>query len=517
MADTSAQECEPLEAATKVKTSGSGYKRISNFFKVFKHITVEPTGAIFLCACIFVATTSQTLQLEKTCRVNLKLGDEICTSLRNQDSTNNSVYEKQVQQYVARKLAWKSILQSVLPCITLVFVGAWSDKTGRRIVIMAIPMIGEILHCISNIVNVFFFYELPVEVQIFSDVILVGLAGGWATLFLGLFCYIGDITTEENRTHRLGFVQFFTFIGMPIGLGFSGVILKRFGYYAVYSIALIMHICNMAYVTLKLQDPERTEKQIKHDGRGFFYFFRLFFDFTNIKETVRVVFKNGPNNRRMRICILLGTVSILFGPMYGEIAVMYMSTRYRFGWDELQFSIYQTYNFVTHTIGTVFSLIVFSKMLKWHDSMLGIISTISKLVGSFIYCFAATATIFYIAPLVEILNGTALLATRSIMSKLVAPDELGKVNSIFGLTENLMPLIYVPLYTTVYTHTMEVLPGAVFLMGACMSIPAIAVFSWLLYEHRKGVRRIKKEENGVTEPLNGAVEIPLNKVNNEAS
>ncbi|XP_047985957.1 solute carrier family 46 member 3-like isoform X1 [Leguminivora glycinivorella] len=517
MADHSKQESEPLNAGTQVKANDSGNKRVSNFFKVFKHITVEPTGAIFLCGCIFVVTSSQTLQLEKTCRVNLNLGDDICTALRNQDTTANiSVYEKQVQQYVARRLAWKSVLQSVLPCITLFFVGAWSDKTGKRIIIIAIPMIGEILHCISNIINVFFFYELPVEVQIFSDVILVGLAGGWATLFLGLFSYIGDITTVENRTHRLGFVQFFTFIGMPIGLGLSGIVLKNFGYYAVYGTALTMHICNMIYITLKLKDPERNEEQKKHDGKGFCYFLRLFFDFTNIKETVRVVFKDGPNNRRVRICILLGTVSILFGPMYGEIAVMYMSTRYRFGWDELQFSIYQTYNFVTHTVGTVFSLIVFSKMLKWHDSVLGIISTSSKIVGSFIYCFAATATVFYIAPLVEILNGTSLLAMRSIMSKLVAPDELGKVNSIFGLTENLMPLIYVPLYTTVYTRTMDVLPGAVFLMGAGMSVPAIAVFFWLLYEHRKGVRRLKKEENGVTEPLKGTVEIPA-KVNSDLS
>lgn len=52
----------------------------------------------------------------------------------------------------------------------------------------------------------------------------------------------------------------------------------------------------------------------------------------------------------------------------------------------------------------------------------------------------------------------------------------GKVNSIVGLTENLMPLLYVPLYAKVYTATMEVLPGAVFLMGASMTLPAVFVF-----------------------------------------
>ncbi|XP_063620968.1 lysosomal proton-coupled steroid conjugate and bile acid symporter SLC46A3-like isoform X2 [Cydia splendana] len=511
MAETSATEIEPLKAKAQEKKSNNGFKN------TLKNITVEPTGIIYITAAILAMITNQTLQLEKACRVNLNLGDEICTSLRNQDSNSSRVYEKQVQQYVAQRLAWKYILYSLLPCTILLFVGAWSDKTGSRVILMRVPMFADILATISTILNVVFFYALPVEVQIFADCLIIGLGGGWASFFLGMFSFIGDITSEENRTHRLGFVQYSAFVGIPIGLSLAGVILKRYGYYAVYFTSLTMHILNTIYFIYKIKDPERTEQQKKHDGRGFFYFLRLFFDFTNIKETMRVVFKNGPNNRRMRICILLGTVSILFGPMYGEIAVMYMSTRYRFGWDELQFSIYQTYNFVTHTIGTVFSLIVFSKILKWHDSMLGIISTISKIFGSFIYCFAATATIFYIAPLVEILNGTSLLAMRSIMSKLVAPDELGKVNSIFGLTENLMPLIYVPLYTTVYTRTMEVLPGAVFLMGACMSIPAIAVFSWLLYEHRKGVRRIKNGENGVTEPLNGTVEIPLNKVNNGAS
>ncbi|XP_053602309.1 lysosomal proton-coupled steroid conjugate and bile acid symporter SLC46A3-like isoform X2 [Plodia interpunctella] len=229
----------------------------------------------------------------------------------------------------------------------------------------------------------------------------------------------------------------------------------------------------------------------KHDGKGVCHFFRTFFDFSNIKNTMHVIVKKTPDNRRLRLCILLLVVTILFGPMYGEISIMYMSTRYRFNWDEVKYSIFQTYNFITHTIGTIFSISVFSKYLQWHDSILGIISTLSKIAGSFVYCFAPNEKIFFIAPIVEILNGTSLLAMRSIVSKLVDPDELGKVNSLFGLTENLMPLLYVPLYTQVYTATMETLPGFVFLMGALMTTPAVIVFFWLLYEHRKNVRKMK--------------------------
>ncbi|XP_045521630.1 solute carrier family 46 member 3-like isoform X2 [Pieris brassicae] len=155
--------------------------------------------------------------------------------------------------------------------------------------------------------------------------------------------------------------------------------------------------------------------------------------------------------------------------------------------------------YMEHYKGTIFSIVVFSKYLQWHDSLLGIISTLSKIASSFVYCFATNEKIFFIAPLVDILNGTALLALRSTVSKTVAADEFGKVNSIFALTENLMPLIYVPLYTKVYTVTMEVLPGAVFLMGSAMTLPAVCVFIWLLWEHRRNLRISKENPEGTAD------------------
>ncbi|XP_050342611.1 uncharacterized protein LOC126768499 isoform X2 [Nymphalis io] len=182
--------------------------------------------------------------------------------------------------------------------------------------------------------------------------------------------------------------------------------------------------------------------------------------------------------------------------MHGEISILYISTRYRFNWDEVKFSIFQAYNCITHTFGTIFSILVFSKYLQWHDSVLGIISTISKIAASFVYCFAPNERIFFIAPLVDILNGTSLLALRSTASKLVSPDEFGKVNSIFALVENLMPLVYVPLYTKVYVATMEVLPGAVFLLGSAMTLPAVAVFIWLFWEHIT-IQRKQTKENSI--------------------
>ncbi|XP_063890216.1 lysosomal proton-coupled steroid conjugate and bile acid symporter SLC46A3 [Helicoverpa armigera] len=459
---------------------------------VFKNITLEPSLLLFVVSAMIIVTASQNLNLEKACRVNLNFTDEICDSLKSQNIESQNEYERETQKLLSRAMSWKTYLSATIPCILALFVGSFSDKTGHRKFFIAISIIGQLLIGINNMINVYFFRELTLEVLVFSEAIIEGLSGGWCICFLTAFAFISSITTDENRTFRLGLVSFSVTVAFPIGMGVSGVLLKNFGYYGCYGLTTCLQLINLLYIILVVKDPKRNPEQKKHDRQNCCHFFRVLFDFRNVRDTLSVLFKKAPKNRRVRLCVLLGVVSVLFGPMYGEISVMYMNTRYRFNWDEVKFSIFQTYNFITHTIGTIFSILVLSKYLQWHDSLLGIVSTLSKIASSFVYCFAPNEKIFYLAPLVEILNGTSLLAMRSIISKLVEPDELGKVNSLVGMVETLMPLIYVPLYTRVYAATMEVLPGAVFLLGASMTLPAVVVLFWLFYEHRKNVRKEKK-------------------------
>ncbi|XP_047986532.1 uncharacterized protein LOC125226575 isoform X2 [Leguminivora glycinivorella] len=450
-------------------------KKKNEAFNIFrsnlKSATYEPVLFLYqLCYMITIAT-SQNVMLEKACRVDLDLGNNICTSLRLQNQSESLKHHEEIlQKYVAPSVTLRTYTILTVPCILLLLTGFFSDNTGYRKVIPMIQIVAQMLICVNNLVQVYFMKETGLFFFVAAEALLEGLGGGYASVQMTAFSYMAKVTSVEERTFRIGLLYFSHSVSMPVGLAIVGPLLKHYGYYWCYSLSGCLNFINLMYNLYWIKEAKRSIEQKQHDRRGFVYFVRLYFTFSNVKETLRVVFKDGPNNRRVRIFIMLGIVSVLFGPMYGELSVIYMSTRYRFGWDELQFSIYQTYNFIIHTL----------------------------------------------APLVEILNGTSLLAMRSIMSKVVTPDELGKVNSIFGLTENLMPLIYVPLYTTVYTHTMEVLPGAVYLMGAGLSVPAVAVFVWLLCEHRREVRRLKKEERGVMEPLNRDAEISFNIDNKEA-
>ncbi len=82
---------------------------------------------------------------------------------------------------------------------------------------------------------------------------------------------------------------------------------------------------------------------------------------------------------------------------------------------------------------------------------------------------------------------------RSIATKLVDSDELGKVNSLFGVAEALMPLVYAPMYASLYQATIDTLPGAFFLVGGALTAPAVIIFLWM-YKINKSDLKLKANE-----------------------
>ena len=80
----------------------------------------------------------QNLIIAKVCK-DLGYSQEICEDINNHDAEDDAVQTRasQINMYM-------SILGS-LPCMLVaLFIGPWSDKNGRKPV-MIIPMIGEIL------------------------------------------------------------------------------------------------------------------------------------------------------------------------------------------------------------------------------------------------------------------------------------------------------------------------------------------------------------------------------------
>lgn len=244
------------EVETPVKDEKK-FKRTSvrdKLMQIRANITVEPIIACYIMSNVFSGLAVQNLNLEKACRVNLGYSDEVCSALNRRQTENYTLEEAEVQKLTASVQAWKNIVQTAFPCILVLFVGSWSDKTGKRKACILLPIVGEVLCCTSFILNTYFFYELPLELTALSD-LFPSLTGGWITVCVGVFSYIGDVTTKEMRTFRVGVANLCMSLGVPIGMSLSGILLQQIGYYGIFFISNCLYLTSLIYGYIRLKDP----------------------------------------------------------------------------------------------------------------------------------------------------------------------------------------------------------------------------------------------------------------------
>lgn len=309
---------------------------------MLNNITVEPMLACYIIPSVLASLATQNLNLEKACRVNLQYSDEVCTALEARQTANYSHQEMRVQQLVASMSIWKTLLQSSLPAVLIMFLGSWSDRRRRRKPCMLMPIVGEFLTSIGLIFCTYFFYQLPMEVAGVTEALFPAMTGGWMTMFMAIFSYIGDITTLETRTLRIGIVNVFCSVGIPIGTALSGVLYREIGFYGVFSLSASIYVFSFFYGLLRIKEDKRpsvqyvfpeskqreqwpsvSEKQHptedKRTGVGKVgYFLKDFFDLQHIRDTFDVAFKEGENNRRKRVILLMVVVMVVIGPLHGK-------------------------------------------------------------------------------------------------------------------------------------------------------------------------------------------------------
>lgn len=125
----------------------------------------------------------------------------------------------------------------------------------------------------------------------------------------------------KTRTLRIGIVNIFCSVGVPIGSALSGVLYQKLGFYGVYTIATVLYVLGFVYGLVFIKEPKpETSVQSQESPKDQLSFLGLIKDFFNpshIKETIRVTFKEGQHNRRLRIVLLMVIVIVITGPFHG--------------------------------------------------------------------------------------------------------------------------------------------------------------------------------------------------------
>lgn len=126
---------------------------------------------------------------------------------------------------------------------------------------------------------------------------------------------------------------------------------RKIGFYGVFSISASLYLIAFIYGVFLVKEPKSKKIMEKDNLSEKKSLLADFFDREHVINTIKVAFKNGPNQRRMRVIMLMVVVMVVIGPLHGEMSVVYLFTRYRFNWGEVEFSLFSTYGMITGLIG----------------------------------------------------------------------------------------------------------------------------------------------------------------------
>ncbi|XP_071441257.1 probable peptidoglycan muropeptide transporter SLC46 [Hetaerina americana] len=491
-------------------------RRVATFFR---SATVEPVMVVHMTAAMLIQVVWQSFLLNMVCSEHAEqnktvagqnITPAVCHQLLTEVAEDDLDQAEAVIQIDAAKIqAWRSAVEFAILVPVVLLLGVWSDGTERsranRRAVMLLSLLGRFLQASLLFVLSIIFHGgqpgshgaavRPSTLAALTVALPVALTGSCTAFDAAAYAHVVCQAPPQHHTFRLGMANGFWCLGTVVGFVISGFLFKAFGFSGVFGTAAALE---MAAIVLTLcLVKEKQGPRVNSEAK---YCYKCM-DPREIMGPLKVTFRRRPNNSRRLIFLMLFCLVLSYGASCGRQSVMFLYTRYRFHWDEVEYGLYGMFLMVMEVIGSFIAMGLFSYYMQMADAIIGAMSCTSHLLSSTFYLFANTSWQMYVAPLVEMANGQVVVIPRAIITKLVKRNEQGRVNSLLGCMEALIPMIFEPIYNRLYSDTLaSTFPQAFFLLSATLVLPPTVLFIYLYVRDRQQMKT-KPVHDETNEPL----------------
>ncbi|VVC40199.1 Hypothetical protein CINCED_3A012452 [Cinara cedri] len=443
-----------------------------SYLRLFiKNVSVEPVMFLFFLTMVFSACLSTNLLLYKACDPSGAIAQRIGSKCDN---------ETEAQHVVAPINGWKMLSQQMVPIVLAMIAGTWSDRHGRcRRPLIVLPIVGQIIADALSVYSSVQWSVSPAVTGIMQGAAL-SFSGGLPMLFNGVNSYVADTTSEEWRTVKYGVLGGVMAIGGILGMLIYGFVVINVGFVCAFMMSVCLGIVALVLTFMFIDDASDTgvHGRMPEDKVSLFQdVIRTVNPLDVFRNCYHVLIKPRQGYGTTILClVVLLCAPLTCVPLEGEMSIMYLFLRYKFQWNEVQFSIFNAYQMSIVLLGTIFALAILSHKFRMDDALIGMIASIFDLLAAIAFFMVSQSWQLYMVPPLELFRGAALALTSSIASKCVGPNELGAMNSVKLLMESSMKGGFIPLYNVVYNQTFESIPSAFFIISIILTAPLVVIF-----------------------------------------
>ncbi|KAK7576366.1 hypothetical protein V9T40_012652 [Parthenolecanium corni] len=423
-----------------------------------KFVTVEPAFFFYMCAFTLVEFGNTNLYLQKACRIDHTTEPDLETPC--DDNEKGVILVANINTYVH---SVKMFL--VLACTAL--YSSWSDLAGRkRKFFLVMTTASILLESVMVCCHVYWWSVPPIYAAITSAALQV-LLGQYVTISIFGYIYLSDIVDSENRTMRLGIFSSMKILGILVGKGVSGFLLHAAGFYRYYAVCSVISLVSLilAYVCIEDTSVPMEKKMLPYSRHNVSHLFRSF----------KIILGKGSAKEKTIKYLLLVTYSLLIFVHEGEFTVIYLYLKFRFDWNEVMFGIFLFYGCFGMAMGTIFSSVILSKLLKIHDALIGIIAAFWDAVVALSYTFALQTWQLYLISGLDVFYGVSTTVCISLLTKFCDASEMGHLFAVTLMFMILIPVCH-PTYNIIFKTTMHTTPTTIYLVSFVLFLIAAIIY-----------------------------------------
>ncbi|XP_060080479.1 tetracycline resistance protein, class H-like [Ylistrum balloti] len=366
-----------------------------------------------------------------------------------------------IEDIVQKQATTYMILHKIitnLPALVLgMFCGAWSDKYGRKLP-MVMPSLGTtfavLLYMAANMA-----YDGSIACFLVGSVIH-GCFGKTAMVSMAVSSYVVDITATDRRTKRLGTIAAMQFIGMFIGSLIGGLLIDSTNILTSYCCVSFMNALVVLLTLVTLRETVNVG-----DKRDLFPC-KAFCKGKNVMESVQVITKSRAGSTRRFIISLFVVLFLHQTCRTGLTDVTLLFTeKSPLSWPTSWFGYLSALDNAAMGFILLVFLPILSNILKFSDLSISIIGLSCACIRFVIMAWSNETWMVWLAVVIGSFGGIINSPVRSLLSKMVQEDEVGKMFSLLGSGETAAKFLAV-VFTYLYGSTLDIFPGFAFLLAA---------------------------------------------------
>ncbi|XP_059894303.1 thymic stromal cotransporter homolog [Gadus macrocephalus] len=367
-----------------------------------------------------------------------------------------------------------NLLGKLTPIVPAIILAKLSDRGWRKAPIIA-PLLGYMASRLVLLLVVVLGW--PIQVM-WVGVSLHGFSGGFSAIWAGVMTVVSLGSTEQRRSGVMMRVELLYGLAGLLGSLVSGHLFQLYGSSlgqgtVLVGVSLLLYgLCLLHAVSLL---------QVSVDGSG-------------QEQTTPLIRKNrreeedkggeeegeeegeeaaaGGEARSNRINIgLLFVGGVLYDVAVAGAMEILVSFQMKepLNWNAKQVGYGNASGFLIF-LTSFLGVMVMSRFMI--DSSLIIVGMLSFASGIYFMAFVTKTYQFYLARSLMLFALISMPTIRSMLSQQVTGSSYGIVLTSFQLSFKVASLVYTPTYTKIYQHTLDWLPGFVFLLSSSISVLA---------------------------------------------